>query len=67
LMYAPSPVIGGDPSIETTCIVDSRTAMIINGDIATQVDHAPPNAMVGSVEPYEDQLGRARLRLVWAV
>ena len=39
--------------------------MICNGDIATQVDAGPATGVVKAIEPYEDDPGRMRLRLLW--
>lgn len=46
--------------------MDAQTAMITNGDIARQVDEAPPGSNVECVETYEDEKKRMRVRLVWA-
>jgi hypothetical protein len=39
--------------------------MICNGDIALQLDAGPAAGAVKAIEPYQDDQGRARLRLVW--
>ena len=65
LVYIPSLLLGGTESITQVEMMDARAAMICNGDIAIQVDAAAPESAVMAVQPYEDELHRARLRLAW--
>lgn len=65
LVYAPSPLLGGDENISNVRKMDARTAMICNGDIASQLDAGPKNGNVKQVAPYLDDMGRMRIKLVW--
>jgi hypothetical protein len=65
LVYVPSILLGGTEDIDCAQEMDSRSAMICNGDIATQLDAAPSGKAVKGVETYEDALSRMRIRLVW--
>lgn len=66
LVYVPSPLLGGAEDINSVQKMNARSAMICSGDIATQLDAGPPGRAVKAVQPYEDELQRMRLRLVWA-
>ncbi len=66
LIYVPSVLIGGVEDINHVQKMSARSAMICNGDIATQLDAGPSDKAVKSVQPYEDELHRMRIRLVWA-
>jgi hypothetical protein len=66
LVYVPSMLLGGVENIRNVQRMNARAAMICNGDIAMQVDGMPPGAVIGSVQLYEDHLGRTRARLVLA-
>lgn len=65
LVYVPSLLLGGKEDLSNIQKMEARSAMICNGDIATQVDAAPMSSVLSKVEPYVDEAGRARLRLVW--
>lgn len=65
LVYVPSVLLGGVESIKHVQKMNARSAMICNGDIATQLNASPVDKAVKSVQPYEDELNRMRLRLVW--
>jgi hypothetical protein len=41
------------------------SAMVVNGDISTQLARASPGQSVRGVVPYEDEHCRARMRLLW--
>jgi hypothetical protein len=66
LIYSPSILLGGSDDIEHAQIQNARAAMICNGDIAIQIDAAPPGRSVTGVQSYEDEDHRMRLRLLWA-
>lgn len=66
LIYTPSILLGADEDIDNVTVMDARAAMICNGDIAVQLDEGPEDGSVKAVEPYEDDLQRMRLRLIWA-
>jgi SMI1 / KNR4 family (SUKH-1)/Domain of unknown function (DUF1851) len=65
LVYVPSVLLGGTEDIDNVRKMNARSAMICNGDIAVQLDAGPTNGTVKSVQPYEDEMRRMRLRLVW--
>jgi len=64
LTYSPSLVIGGSEEIENIVVLQSRVAMIFNGDIALQIDTAPESSVIKAVVPYDDEARRPRLRLI---
>jgi hypothetical protein len=66
LIYSPSLIIGGDEDINNIVILQARIAMIFNGDIASQLDAAPASSVIRAVVPYDDDVRRPRLRLVWS-
>lgn len=66
LIYVPSPLLGGAEEISNVQKIDARSAMICNGDIASQLDAGPADGNVKTVTPYEDGEGRMRLELIWA-
>jgi hypothetical protein len=65
VIYVPSILLGGAEDISHVQTMNARAAMICNGDIASQVDAGPAAGAVKAIEPYQDDQGRARLRLVW--
>ncbi|MCI0459826.1 MAG: SMI1/KNR4 family protein [Gemmataceae bacterium] len=65
VVYSPSLLFGAQESLDNVMEMDAVTAMIIQGDIATQLDNAPPGAALKRVEPYEDGKKRMRLQLIW--
>jgi hypothetical protein len=64
LVLEPSLHLGGQEDTARIVKFDIRTAMIINGDIFTQMSSLPDEATVHGVEAYTDQLDRMRLRIV---
>lgn len=66
LNYAPSIVPGGQEDIDHVIKMDARAAMISNGDIALQVEAARDDAVILGLQHYEDQLHRARIRVIWS-
>lgn len=65
LVYSASPLLGGEEHIANVQKMARRTAMIFNGDVATQLDGGSEGAEIVGVEPYQDSSKRSRLRLVW--
>jgi hypothetical protein len=65
LVYVPSLLLGGTETVDNITTMNARAAMISNGDLAIQVDAGPADGCIKAVEEYVDELGRARLRLVW--
>jgi hypothetical protein len=65
VVYVPSLLLGGAEDINRVQKMDARSAMICNGDIAVQIDAGPHGRAVKAVEPYDDELRRTRLRVVW--
>ncbi len=64
LVYVPSLLLGGSENIDNVQKLNARSAMICNGDIATQLD-SNPDKIVKGMQSYDDDLGRMRIRLVW--
>jgi hypothetical protein len=65
LAYVPSLLLGGSEETSNIQKMNARSAMICNGDIALQLDSGPAGKAIKGVQPYEDELHRARLRLIW--
>jgi hypothetical protein len=65
LVYVPSVLLGGTEDIANVQKMNARSAMICNGDIAMQLDAAPAGGTIKAVQPYEDEMHRTRLRVVW--
>jgi hypothetical protein len=65
IVYAPSVLLGAPEEINNVQKMDALTAMIINGDLALQLDDGLGDRPVLWVEAYEDELRRMRLRVVW--
>ncbi len=65
LVHVPSILISGEENIASVQKLNSRWAMIINGDIALQLDEAPEGKTLKAVVPYEDTGARMRVRLEW--
>jgi SMI1 / KNR4 family (SUKH-1) len=66
VIYIPSTLLSGPEDVNNLQKMDARIAMIYNGDIAIQLDAGPPDGSVKGVQPYRDEYGRMRLRLLWA-
>jgi hypothetical protein len=66
VVRTPSLLISGDPTEGELKPMESVIAMVLSGDVWTQVAAAEPGQVLERVESYLDQNGRARLRLVWA-
>lgn len=65
VIYFPSIFLLEDRDIRHVQKMPARVAMILNGEYAIQIRAIPPEGRVMSVVPYEDEVGRQRLRLVW--
>ncbi len=63
-VYTPSLLIGGSESVESIMTMPAFTAMTIAGDIASWVSSATEGVRVLGVEPWFDERGRGRLRVV---
>lgn len=63
IVFTPPPLIAGRTIIDGARRVSSRLAMIINGDIATQMQTLPEGAIIKRLSDYIDELGRARVRI----
>jgi hypothetical protein len=66
LVHFPSLLIGGTERIENIEKMPAQAAMICNGDIAIQVDAAPPGRRLVRMTTYEDEAKRPRLQFVWS-
>lgn len=66
LVYSVSPLLGGTESIDNVHKMNARSAMICNGDIASQLDSGPSDGIVKSIQSYEDSSHRMRLQLTWS-
>ncbi|WP_326556311.1 SMI1/KNR4 family protein [Micromonospora sp. NBC_01796] len=66
VVLTPSLLLGGYEDVSNMVKIESYTAMIYGGDIYTAVVSAPDEAAVVGVEPWVDDVGRQRLRVVFA-
>jgi hypothetical protein len=65
LVYMPPLPLGGTEDIDHLEIIPACAAMILNGDIARQLEEADSEQVLKGLEPFEDEQGRPRVRLVW--
>lgn len=63
LIYLPSLLLGGREDPENLCRMESAKVMIINGDLATQIDNADEGQVVSRLVEYRDACGRGRIRI----
>lgn len=66
LVYVPSLLLGGTKDITQVTRMPARAAMVVNGDLAMQLDAAPPGSAVEALLPHEDEQHRMRMRVIWA-
>jgi hypothetical protein len=66
LVQVPSILLSGKEDIEAVHTMNARAAMICNGDLALQLDSGPHGGAVRSIDLYEDEKQRTRLRIIWA-
>ncbi|MEU8388187.1 SMI1/KNR4 family protein [Micromonospora sp. NPDC048843] len=66
VVVTPSLLLGGYEDVSNMVKIDSYAAMIYGGDIYTAVVSAPDEVAVVGVEPWVDDIGRPRLRVVFA-
>jgi len=66
LVYAPSPLlVGGRTDVQRLVSLPAAQAMIVYGDIATQIGDRDDLAGLRELTPYTDEAGRERIRLDW--
>jgi hypothetical protein len=66
IAYCPSLLLGGrDGDVEHTMKMRADVNMIINGDLFRQAGNELVERPVRAVEPYVDEKGRQRLRVIW--
>jgi hypothetical protein len=66
-VYSPSPVLVGIDQATTLIKMSARLAMIVNGDLASQVfDPANQERAVSRIEMHQDDVGRPRIKVHWA-
>lgn len=61
--YVPSIALGGEEDVEHITVLPAEVAMTFAGDIATAMQGATQDAT--GVEPYTDERGRPRLRVLF--
>lgn len=66
LVHTPSRLIASSLDESEVLRMDAVAAMVVSGDVWTQIAQAELGAAVDHLQPYIDQNGRARIRLVWA-
>ena len=65
IVYTPSPLLGGAEDPANVQMLDSVTAMIINGDLYMQLAAESQDRPVKEIKPYVDKNGRNRIQVVW--
>jgi hypothetical protein len=65
IVYSPSPFLTGSKNIDSVMKMPAAAAMVLNGDIYTQLGRVSPSRLAKTIEPYKDNKGRMRLRVVW--
>jgi hypothetical protein len=66
LVYTPSPLLlGGQLDVQELMPMDAKSAMIVNGDLASQIAWRDSLDGFQRLEAYEDEKGRARVRARW--
>jgi Protein of unknown function DUF2625 len=65
LVFSPPTILTGEERVDQIVKVEAREAMILNGDLWTQLGDAPEGAAVAGLEAFVDDAGRQRMRVVW--
>ncbi len=66
LAYVPSPLLaGGEVEGAELVLMAAASAMILHGDLATQLAHRESLDGLDRLETYVDEAGRERLRVLW--
>jgi hypothetical protein len=65
VIQVPSILITGHEAIEAIEKIDARSAMIINGDLATQLSERTEGKLLERLDTITDELGRMRINVVW--
>jgi len=65
LLQAPPLLLAGELP-KRASKMPARTAMVANGDVATQLADAPEQAVLQGLRPYLDDAGRDRLKVIWS-
>ncbi len=63
-VYEPSVLLGGSELVENVKVLNAAHAMVLNGDIACQLDNLPEGSEIQRIEQYTDQKSRPRVRLL---
>jgi hypothetical protein len=67
VIHVPSVLLTDSEDIDSVSKMPATAAMIINGDMASQLLDQLESREVSSVESYLDAKGRTRLKVVWSV
>jgi hypothetical protein len=62
-IYSPSLHLGGQEDLENLVEMEAETAMILNGDVYTQLYSAEEGSVLKGVSQYVDGTGRDRIKL----
>lgn len=65
IAHVPSILITDDENPDRVARMPAVSSMIVNGDLARQLADEKQSRTIKAVEPYEDELGRMRLRVVF--
>jgi len=66
IVYVPSLLLGGcDERVENVSVMAARAAMVVNGDLHTQLSEAGNDREVCRVEGFTDSLDNPRVQVLW--
>jgi len=66
VVYMPSLLIAGPEDPERAMKAEAVAAMVINGDLFTQLGNLETSRLLKRLDTYTDSNGRTRLKAVWA-
>ncbi len=64
VMYEPPIQLGGIEDASKCTRMVSRSMMIVNGDITTQLDELPDSVEIRGIQPYVDESELARIKIL---
>ncbi len=65
LVFSPSLLLTGEENVENLIKMPGQVAMILNGDLWTQLSNPPVDVAVGGLDVVKDDKGRDRVRVNW--
>ena len=65
LVFSPPVLLTGEERLEDVMRMPARQAMILNGDLWTQLANPPRDATVAGLAVVKDEQGRDRMKVAW--